>query len=223
MRITATLGAIALSMAAASAANAAITLDASDINDTQTINFSGMAGTPVVPVPELMASLDLTLTSIVGNDWFFNYGVSNDSSITARLAGFGFNTDPQLSGATVTGTYNIAGSGNVPIFGAVDVCFKDGGGTNNCAGGGSGGIFDGLTGGGTLKLSFSAPTQSLTLDNFVVRFQSIDTRYVESGSGIGIETAVPEPGTWMMMLLGFGIVGGMMRRRKDAEPRVRYA
>ena len=27
-------------------------------------------------------------------------------------------------------------------------------------------------------------------------------------------TAVPEPGTWAMMILGFGILGGVMRRRK---------
>jgi len=26
--------------------------------------------------------------------------------------------------------------------------------------------------------------------------------------------AVPEPGTWMMMLLGFGLIGGALRSRK---------
>ena len=34
--------------------------------------------------------------------------------------------------------------------------------------------------------------------------------------------AVPEPATWMMMLLGFGFVGGMMRQRKQ-QVRVTYA
>lgn len=29
-----------------------------------------------------------------------------------------------------------------------------------------------------------------------------------------IPSAVPEPATWMMMLLGFGLVGGMLRRRR---------
>ena len=30
------------------------------------------------------------------------------------------------------------------------------------------------------------------------------------------ESAVPEPGTWLLMLLGFGFVGAGMRRRKQA-------
>ena len=30
-----------------------------------------------------------------------------------------------------------------------------------------------------------------------------------------VEAAVPEPATWLLMLLGFGFVGGMMRQRKQ--------
>lgn len=33
--------------------------------------------------------------------------------------------------------------------------------------------------------------------------------------------AVPEPSTWALMLLGFGAMGWVMRRRKSAEPRMR--
>jgi PEP-CTERM motif len=35
---------------------------------------------------------------------------------------------------------------------------------------------------------------------------------------INASAAVPEPATWAMMLLGFGLVGGAMRRRKLAAP-----
>lgn len=35
--------------------------------------------------------------------------------------------------------------------------------------------------------------------------------------------AVPEPGTWMMMILGFAAVGFAMRKQKAPEARVRYA
>jgi hypothetical protein len=41
-------------------------------------------------------------------------------------------------------------------------------------------------------------------------------------------SAVPEPGTWLMMILGFGAIGGMMRgrsgeaRKQNASMRVRY-
>jgi hypothetical protein len=34
-------------------------------------------------------------------------------------------------------------------------------------------------------------------------------------------SAVPEPATWAMMILGFGLVGGVMRRRQRQT--VRYA
>lgn len=35
--------------------------------------------------------------------------------------------------------------------------------------------------------------------------------------------AVPEPATWAMMILGFGMVGGAMRQRRRPEVRVKYA
>jgi hypothetical protein len=35
--------------------------------------------------------------------------------------------------------------------------------------------------------------------------------------------AVPEPATWAMMLVGFGLVGFSMRSRKDSQTRVRFA
>ncbi len=35
--------------------------------------------------------------------------------------------------------------------------------------------------------------------------------------------AVPEPATWAMMLIGFGVVGGTMRSRRRQKPSVSYA
>lgn len=34
--------------------------------------------------------------------------------------------------------------------------------------------------------------------------------------------AVPEPATWALMILGFGFIGGAMRRRTQQTPRVRF-
>ncbi|MBT9472342.1 MAG: PEPxxWA-CTERM sorting domain-containing protein [Phenylobacterium sp.] len=31
---------------------------------------------------------------------------------------------------------------------------------------------------------------------------------------IGVSSAVPEPATWAMMIMGFGLVGSAMRRRQ---------
>ncbi len=35
--------------------------------------------------------------------------------------------------------------------------------------------------------------------------------------------AVPEPATWALMILGFGLIGGAIRRRKASEPEGRLA
>ena len=42
-------------------------------------------------------------------------------------------------------------------------------------------------------------------------------------TGFRLETAVPEPATWAMMIVGFGAMGFAMRRGRDAQTRVRFA
>lgn len=44
-----------------------------------------------------------------------------------------------------------------------------------------------------------------------------------SYSGTLSSTAVPEPTTWAMMLVGFGAIGFAMRRRRQSHPKVRFA
>jgi hypothetical protein len=41
-------------------------------------------------------------------------------------------------------------------------------------------------------------------------------------SSITVNSAVPEPATWGMMLIGFGAVGAAMRRRKANAPRLNF-
>lgn len=40
---------------------------------------------------------------------------------------------------------------------------------------------------------------------------------------IQVNSAVPEPATWAMMLLGFGLIGGAMRYRRRQQPKVNFA
>jgi hypothetical protein len=44
-----------------------------------------------------------------------------------------------------------------------------------------------------------------------------------SGPGAISVAAVPEPATWALMILGFGAVGGAMRRRQSVKATVRFA
>ena len=49
--------------------------------------------------------------------------------------------------------------------------------------------------------------------------QLSDVRQVRLG-GLGMQAAVPEPGTWALMLVGFGAVGFSMRRRRSVGGRL---
>ena len=217
-------GAIALSSSVAFAD--AITLDASSVGQTVALGFNGMAdGTTITG---LTAGTTLTLTGITGTSYNFNYTVSNTTSdpVTSRISSFGFDTSPDISGASSTGTYSTAllgGQAPTP-FNQVDVCFKSGT-SNSCSG--SGGLLNGQTGSGTLSLNFASAPTTLTLSDFFVRYQSITgAGNVTSATGAGTVTSsgstggstggtpVPEPG--MIGLFGLGLIGLAMTRRRQA-------
>ena len=220
-------GAVALSSSAAFAD--AITLDSSKVGQTVTLGFNGMADGNTIT--GLTGTTTLTLTGITGTSYNFNYTVTNTTSnpVDSRISSFGFDTSPEISGATSTGTYNNTTiGGQVPSpFNTVDVCFKAGG-SNSCSG--SGGVLDGQTGSGTLSLSFASAPTSLTLSDFFVRYQSITgAGYVTSATGAGTITTsgstsgstggtpVPEPG--MIGLFGLGLIGLALARRRQTPRR----
>lgn len=204
----------------------AITFDSSNIGTSYTLNYDGFSNGTTIS--GLTGSTTFTLTGISGSDYIFSYSVSNTSSspITAsRISSFAFNTDPNITSASSTGTfsYTTLNSTYPNGIGNVDVCFKDAK-TGSCAGGGGGGLDIGQTGSGTFTLSFSQPVSSLTLSDFFVRYQSITgAGSITSASGAGTLTStstssggtnVPEPG--MLGLFGGAlIVAGLVRRRKS--------
>ncbi|MGL5194053.1 MAG: cistern family PEP-CTERM protein, partial [Chroococcales cyanobacterium] len=132
------------------------------------------------------------------------------------------------SGMTLLGIGNPSGDGNTRVeglfsndrsgsfpnqFGDIDVCFTDG---NRCEGGGSGGVTTGNTGRFQATLAFSGDVQSFALNNFGVRYQSIDGQTFAGDSGTGRGTIdigipsespkqVPEPtATTALLLVGLG-------------------
>lgn len=218
-------------VAAAPAALAdAITLGASNIGQSYTLNYNGFSGSTAIS--GLTGSTTFTLTGISGDNYTFDYSVSNTSAAPvtgSRISSFAFDTNPTIAGATSTGAfaYTTLNSNYPNGIGTVDVCFKDAL-TNSCSGGGSGGLTLGQTGTGSFTLSFSSPVSSLTLSNFAVRYQSITgVAGISSASGLGTltssgststgGTAVPEPG--MLGLFGLGLVGLALGRRRGMPQR----
>jgi hypothetical protein len=185
-----------------------------NIGDSFTVNFNGSESGSVIP--GLTSSLTLTFAGVSGNNYLFNYLLNNTSSsptTSSSVTAFGFNIDPNtlLSSSNVSGAFTVVSSGQVSQGYNLEMCFKNGQ-NNNCAGGNNG-ITMGNSGLGQIALGFSSLQNSVTLSNYLVRYQQVNG----SGSAVGTPVgAVPELSTWAMMLLGFGAIGVSMRRKRKA-------
>ena len=77
-----------------------------------------------------------------------------------------------------------------------------------------------------LRLYFSSPLTSrgATLDSrFSYENEPSGGNRFLSGTVTAVTSAVPEPASWAMTMLGIGIVGYAMRRRQQVTTRVRFA
>lgn len=137
---------------------------------------------------------------------------------------------------------NSQGGLNVPQVAGSNspqICLKTSTQGTGCTGGASGGLLMGTGAGlGTpanpfpatsseFILNFTGPAQrtSITLHNFILRFQSLSgtgqfnggSGTLNGASGVGIVTGVeiiPEPSSWAMLIAGFGLIGTSLRRRR---------
>lgn len=202
-----------------------VTLLNTDIGSTFGFTFNGYVEGNLQAGLSAKAVYKLSSVSADKKSWSFTIDeLRNTSSgpITgSRISLFAFNVDPDVmdpGGSSATGMFDKLGyNATVPQFSGgnpFDVCFRAGGGGTGCSGGGGGGVTLGNTySGGTFVLKFANAVNSLKLDNFVVRYQSIEGSQF-GDSGVGTAAVVPEPASWAMLIAGFGLAGAAMRRKR---------
>lgn len=194
--------------------------------DPETINFNGLSevNDVAVLVDGLTSSMTYLLQSITHdggdntNDWLLQISVSNTSTAptTSTLTAVGFDMGgfDGIISASADGVYftEVDTDGQFPMgLGSLDVCVT--GFSGQCAGGG-GGITEGESETFYLMLTMSDTIESFTMSDFAVRYQGITNDDFYEESGIGLVTTIPEPATWLMMIIGFGIVSASTRRTR---------
>ena len=211
----------AFSVAASSASASAATLF-DEVGDSETIKFNGFAPEDGIPVSGLTSELVLTLNEISGLVMRFSYVLTNTSTNAhpdSRVSSFAFSSDPDVVGASATGGYTrVETNGTLPGNTAFEVCFtnQSGNSPSNCnSGPGGTGALIGSPASGTLELTFGSNATSVVLSDFLVRYQSTEADGEGSQIGTGtVMTPIPEPATWLMMILGVFGIGYVMRKRQ---------
>lgn len=73
----------------------------------------------------------------------------------------------------------------------------------------------------------AAPTNNVSLalnaSGLTAVNNSVGRSFFVGGTLTPLVAAVPEPVTWLMMILGFAAIGGVMRRKDSVTTRVRFA
>ncbi|MCT7955138.1 cistern family PEP-CTERM protein [Laspinema palackyanum] len=257
LSVMGSVGVYSLTVAASASAltlfdsSTSLGISLSDVGKEFTVNFDGNVSTNNVSglSSEAIFKLEAFEFNSVGGytEAIFDVFLKNTSSegLTSRTSALGFdvwnwNSGTTLgSGMTLQGVGSASGEGNTRVeglfindrsgdfpneFGALDVCFTNG---NRCQGGANGGVETGNTGRFTASLAFSGDVKSFALNNFGVRYQSINgqTFVDQSGTGqgtidIGIRSEdpkqVPEPtATTALFLLG---AGALKYGKKKPQP-----
>lgn len=214
------LSVAAFSLVLAGAANASL-ISFSNVNDTGEVHYNGLIEGS--EVQGLSASTLLTLDNKTINSYIFSVSVTNNSNNNvweqSRLSGFGFNVNPDVASVSEDDdswlvSYDKMLPGDPENL---EVCFS--GNANSAICGTTGvGVDIGETVSFSMELFFNgALPATISLDNFGVRWQSLDSDQLnfQGDSGYGRPVAkVPEPAALGLFGLGFLGIALASRRRK---------
>lgn len=202
-------------MMAGGASAAMISFDS--VGDSGTVYYGGNIAE--TDVEGLSASTSFTLTAINASSFVFDVLVENTTNSLweeSRVSAIGFNVDPGVTSVEASNPWIAVLNGAFPNnFGALDICFKEGGGPNSCQGGGGGGVSIGGSANFSMEMFFGSLPAAVNLDNFGVRWQSLNSEALgfddDSGTGTPV-SKVPEPGT--LGLFGLGVLGFALASRR---------
>ncbi|WP_206753797.1 cistern family PEP-CTERM protein [Leptolyngbya sp. FACHB-17] len=195
----------------ATPSTSSFTVGLADLGKIFRINFDGNVDTKTVNGMTSFADFTFQGFTSQGGNTIARFDVLLDNTtggdIFSRVSALGFNTSATLINASTSGLFGDAHlNGAFPNqFGNVGVCFTNG---NTCQGGTSGGVNNSTSLPGTFdkgtfsfSLALSGNVNTLSLSNFGVRYQSIDSKSLgfngESGTGRGtsVTTVTPPPPT----------------------------
>lgn len=233
---------ISVASHAVTASNTPWTVGINDVGNTANVSFNAFINGTVAP--GVTASLSLLFTGVSADQksWDFDLVALNNTSgpdpITSRVSMYGFNIfddspTAAFDDASASGDFrNIICDANPPQFQSnFSICFRAAAGQNcSGSGGGGAGLFpDDPAATGSFTLNFTGSVDTVTLNNFFTRYQSIDnvSGFANGNSAVGTGTSVlvfdpsggvvPEPASWAMLIAGFGLVGATMRRRRTVR------
>jgi hypothetical protein len=168
---------------------------------------------------------------------FDEVALASGTSVTNQFASFGLTIDPSLSYTPQTGFPNITGNtlGNFSpsVSGPVTLKFASSltAAGFNMVSNSSTYSFQALLGGVVIE-SFQSAVGSSSASNFygftgsnfdAIRINNLSgDSYLIDNVQLGVTSAVPEPATWAMMLLGLGFVGGSLRSRRRQRTAVSF-
>ncbi|MBO9379124.1 cistern family PEP-CTERM protein [Sphingomonas histidinilytica] len=206
--------------------SAAVVINSANSGYNFSIDYAGFVNEAWTD--QVSAFADFTFDGVSNNGltYNFSYTMTNNSIVDSRIRSFGVDTSGTVTSLSATGAYQYTDlDGQFPVgVGRLDLCFIATG--NGSCTGGPGGLSSNPdeSGVGTFAVTFANVMESVTFDNFAVRFQSINPTVNGSSSGVGLGSlagggggnpiTAPEPGTWLMLLVGFGLVGHMLRQQQ---------